>query len=298
MKRRELIKTIFAAGGAMAFPAVRSTQAKAAVGYHLQYAPRLDFLAKELTILQRLDVFAEHGFLATEYNGLMNHSLKKVEQIRKKVDSLGMELGIFVANSEGWKTAGLVDPAQHAAFLKQLDQALRYHKVIGNRSCTVITGPALVGVPRGIQRTNVIEGLRRAADMLVKTDLTIVVEPLNEWVDHAEYFLVRSDEAAEIMTAVGCSHVKILFDIYHQQISEGNLINNIRNHYPHIGYFQVGDVPGRNEPGTGEVNWRNVFKAIYELGYRGIVGMEHGLSVPGKKGLMKCFEEYRKADAW
>ena len=298
MKRRELIKTIFAAGGAVALPSLRSMETKAAAAYHLRYAPRLDFLAQELTIPERLDVFAEHGFRATEYNGLMNHSLKEVEQIRKKMDSLGMELGIFVANPEGWETAGLVDPAQHAAFLKQLDQALRYHKVVGNRSCTVITGPALVGVPRGIQRISVMEGLRRAADVLEKTDLTIVVEPLNEWVDHAGYFLVRSDEAAEIMAAVGSSHVKILFDIYHQQISEGNLINNIRNHYPYIGYFQVGDVPGRKEPGTGEVNWRNVFKAVYEMGYRGIVGMEHGLSVPGKKGLLKCFAEYRKADAW
>jgi hydroxypyruvate isomerase len=100
------------------------------------------------------------------------------------------------------------------------------------------------------------------------------------------------------MSAVGSSHVKILFDIYHQQISEGNLINNIRAYWDFIGYFQVGDVPGRNEPGTGEINYRNVFKAIYDKGYRGILGMEHGLSVPGKEGLLKCFEEYKRADTW
>jgi hydroxypyruvate isomerase len=218
--------------------------------------------------------------------------------MKKKLDSLGMEMGIFVANPAGWNKAGLVDPQQRDAFLSQLRQAIDYHKVIGNRFCTVITGPAVPGWPRGQQRINVIEALRRAAELLEKTNLTIVIEPLNELVDHAGYFLVHSDEAAEIMAAVDSPHVKILFDIYHQQISEGNLINNIRRYYPYIGYFQIGDVPGRNEPGTGEVNWRNVFKAIHALGYQGILGMEHGLSQPGMAGLLKCFEEYKKADTW
>ncbi len=298
MNRRNWIRTALAAGGAAAWGEVSSNPARAASKYHLRYAPRLDFLRREKTIPQRLEIFARHGFDATEYNGLMRHPLPEVEGIRKKLDSLGMEMGIFVANPGGWRTAGLVDPKQHEAFLGEIHKAVEYHKVIGNRFCTVITGPAIVGVPRGMQRIHVIEGLRRAAEILEKTNLMIVVEPLNEWVNHAGYFLVRSDEAAEVMAAVDSSHVRILFDIYHQQISEGNLINNIRNHYEYIGYFQVGDVPGRKEPGTGEVNWRNVFKAVYDLGFKGIVGMEHGLSVPGMEGLLKCFEEYRKADSW
>ena len=296
MKRREFFRNTLVAGGAAALPWGKGAQG--ATKYHLRYAPRLDFLRQELTIPQRLETFARHGFDPTEYNGLMLHSLEEVEEIGKKLDSLGIELGIFVANPGGWRTAGMVDPKQHDAFLGEVNKALRYHEVIGNHFCTVITGPALLGVPRGIQRINVIQALRRAAEILEKSELTLVVEPLNVWVDHAGYFLVRSDEAAEIMAAVGSPQVKILFDIYHQQISEGNLINNIRNHYQYIGYFQVGDVPGRREPGTGEVNWRNVFKSIHDLGYQGIVGMEHGLSVPGMAGLEKCFDEYRKADAW
>jgi hydroxypyruvate isomerase len=263
----------------------------------MRYAPRLDFLSRELTIPQRLELFAEHGFDATEYNGLMNHPLTEVEGMRKKMDSLRMGLGIFVANPGGWRTAGLVDPKQRDAFLDELKKAVEYHRVIGNRQATVITGPALIGPPRGVQRRNVIEGLKRAAEVLEKTELTIVIEPLNP-INHAGYFLALSDEAAEIMSSVGSSHVKILFDIYHQQISEGNLINNIRAYWDFIGYFQIGDVPGRNEPGTGEINYRNVFKAIYDKGYRGILGMEHGLSVPGKEGLLKCFEEYKRADTW
>jgi hydroxypyruvate isomerase len=299
MQRRGFIKTALIATGAAALnlrPA-GAKQAKEGSKYHMRYAPRLDFLSRELTIPQRLELFAEHGFDATEYNGLMNHPLTEVEEMRKKMDSLRMGLGIFVANPGGWRTAGLVDPKQRDAFLDELKKAVEYHRVIGNRQATVITGPALIGPPRGVQRRNVIEGLKRAAEVLEKTELTIVIEPLNP-INHAGYFLALSDEAAEIMSAVGSSHVKILFDIYHQQISEGNLINNIRAYWDFIGYFQVGDVPGRNEPGTGEINYRNVFKAIYDKGYRGILGMEHGLSVPGKEGLLKCFEEYKRADTW
>lgn len=298
LERRRFLQTAFAAGAAAAFAELGGTPARAEGRYHLRYAPRLDFLAKELSVTERLELFAEHGFDATEYNGLTDHPMGEVEAMRKDLDRLGMELGIFVANPKGWNEAGLVLPEQRPAFLAQLRKAIEYHRVIGNRFCTVITGPEEPGQPRGVQRQHVIEGLSAAAELLEPTDLTIVVEPLNHLVDHAGYFLVTSDEAASIMAAVGSPHVKILFDAYHQQISEGNLINNIRRYYEHIGYFQVGDVPGRKEPGTGEVNWRNVFKAIHELGYTGIIGMEHGLSVPGRAGLMKCFEEYAKADAF
>lgn len=298
LERRRFLQTALGAGAATALGELRGAPAGAEGRHRLRYAPRLDFLADELSIAERLELFAEHGFDATEYNGLMSHPMAEVEAMRKDLDRLGVEMGIFVANPKGWSEAGLVRPEQRPAFLDQIRQAVAYHRVIGNRFCTVITGNEDRSQPRGVQRQQVIEGLSAAAELLEPTDLTIVVEPLNHLVDHAGYFLVTSDEAASIMAAVGSPHVKILFDAYHQQISEGNLINNIRRYYEHIGYFQVGDVPGRKEPGTGEVNWRNVFGAIHELGYEGLLGMEHGLSVPGRAGLLKCFEEYAKADAF
>ena len=297
MNRRGFLGTAIGAGAAMMTPQWSLGTARAAGKYHLRYAPRLDFLKDELSIPARLDLFAEHGFDATEYNGLMTHPVAEVEGIRKKLDALGMDMGIFVANPAGWTTAGMVDPAQHDAFLAELKKAVEYHKVIGNRCCTVITGPEVVGKPRGIQRRSVVDALKKAASVLEPTQLTVVVEPLNP-INHAGYFLQTSDEAAEIMATVGSSHVKILFDIYHQQVTEGNLIHNIRTHWDHIGYFQVGDVPGRKEPGTGEIHYRNVFKAIFDKGYKGMVGMEHGLSQPGRAGLLKCFAEYKAADTW
>lgn len=299
MERRNFIKTGILAGGAMALPMgeVQGQQQKRTGKYHLRYAPHLTILNKELTIPQRLELIAEYGFDATEYNGLLNHPLNEVEEIRKKMDSLGIEMGIFVANPGGWKTAGLVDPKQRDNFLNEIKKTIEYHKVIGNHSVTTLTGNALPGVSRSSQRRSAIEGLKRAADLLEKTELALVVEPLNH-IDHPGFFMTHSDELAEIIAAVNSRHVRMLFDLYHLQITEGNLINNFRAYHDLVGYIQTGDVPGRKEPGTGEVNYRNVFKAIYDTGYRGIIGMEHGTSVQGRAGVLKMFEAYKQADAW
>jgi hydroxypyruvate isomerase len=302
MTRRDFIATGLASGATVVAGAaeVKSmTEQEGAVKrkYKLRYAPHLSILAKELTIPQRLELIAEHGFDATEYNGLLNHPLNEVEEIRKKMDSLGIEMGIFVANPGGWSKAGLVDPKQRDNFLAEIKKTIEYHKVIGNKSVTTLTGPALPGVSRSAQRRSAIEGLKRAAELLEKTDLALVVEPLNH-IDHPGFFMTHSDELAEIIAAVNSKNARMLFDLYHLQITEGNLINNFRAHVDLIGYVQTGDVPGRKEPGTGEVNYRNVFKAIYDAGYRGIIGMEHGTSLPGREGVLKMFDAYRQADNW
>ncbi len=295
--RREFVKTgLLTAGAAAAVgPATAFAQEKKRK-WNLRYAPRLDFL-KKLPIPERLEKFAAWGFDGTEYNGLTRHKLEEVEQIRKKLDSLKMEMGIFVVNF-GLTKPWMTDPALHGEFLKALDNALKYHEVIGNRSCTVVAGGERKDVPREKQTQHVIDCLKAAAERLEGTKLTLVLEPLNVLVSHPGYFVVTSPHANQIMKAVGSPHVKILFDIFHQQISEGNIINNIRKYWDEIGYFQVGDVPGRKEPGTGEVNWRNVFKAIHEKGYKGLVGMEHGLSKGNtEEGVKACFEAYREADS-
>jgi hydroxypyruvate isomerase len=290
MNRRQFL------GTALAAASVRPVTASPAAPYHLRYAPRIGWL--NIPVPAQLEKFAEHGFRAFEYNGLPRHPLAEVETFRKKMDDLRMDMGVFVVNSGGWKGDALCDTAFHAGFLKDVRNAVEYHQVIGNRWATVCSGLAVKHLPVEQQTKNCIEGLKRAADIVAKTNLTLVLEPLNVLVDHAGYLVVTSAHGAEIVGAVGSPNVRLLFDMYHQQISEGNLIHNLRKHWEVIGYFQVGDVPGRREPGTGEVNWRNVFKAIHEKGYTGILGMEHGLSQPGEAGMIKCFNEYRKADTW
>jgi hydroxypyruvate isomerase len=275
--------------------AVPGLAADAAQIYHLRYAPRIGFLSG-LPVPRQLEIYAGNGFHAFEYNGLPRHELNEIETFRKKMDALRMSMGVFVVNSGGWKGDALVDSRFHDGFLKDVRRAVEIHKVIGNECATVTSGLAVKNLSFEQQTKNSVEALKRAGDIVADTKMTLVLEPLNVRVDHAGYFVVFSEHAYQIMKSVNHPKVKILFDIYHQQISEGNLINHILKYWDEIAYFQVGDVPGRKEPGTGEINYRNVFKAIHEKGYKGMLGMEHGLSIPGEAGLKKCFDEYRKAD--
>jgi len=291
MNRRDLFRS-------SAFTLLGASLAEATpYKYNLRYAPRIG-LVNGLSIEQQLDIYAEWGFLAFEYNGLPRHSNREIEGFRKKMDQLKMSMGVFVVNSGGWKASAMVDKQFHPQFLKDVEKAVEIHGIIGNECATVTSGLAVPNLSFTEQTNNCIEALKRAGDIAGKTRMVLVLEPLNIRVDHAGYFVVFSDHAHQIVSAVNHPNVRILFDIYHQQISEGNVINHFRKYWDSIGYFQVGDVQGRREPETGEVNWKNVFKAIHEKGYEGILGMEHGLSVAGMDGLKKCFEAYRRADSF
>ena len=146
------------------------------------------------------------------------------------------------------------------------------------------------------QTANVIENLKWCADVCEPSGLVMVLESLNPWANHPGLFLSKIPQAYQICRAVGSPSCKILDDLYHQQITEGNLIPNIDKAWDEIAYFQVGDNPGRKEPTTGEINYLNVFKHIHDKGYTGIVGMEHGNSKPGKAGEMAVIDAYRAVD--
>lgn len=302
MHRRELLTSGLAAlgwGCGAGAPETPAQETAKTHEWHLRYAPRMGLLGAEVGVEQHLEIYAEYGFTDFEYNGLPRaHSLDEAGELRRKMDALGMEMGVFVVNSGGWKGDALVDRKFHDAFLADVRAAVEYHHVMRNRWATVTSGLSVDYLSLERQTQNVVDGLKMAAEIVEDTDLTLVLEPLNVLVDHAGYHVVTSEHAARIIDDVGSNHVKILFDVYHQQISEGNLINNINKYWDRIAYFQVGDVPGRKEPGTGEIRYSRVFREIYEKGYQGILGMEHGLSQPGRDGLDKCFEEYRKADTW
>ena len=182
---------------------------------------------------------------------------------------------------------GLVNPRERDGFLRELNLSIEAAKKVDCKRLVVLTGNELGGMPRSEQMANAVSVLREAAPILEKNGMAAVVEVLNTYVDHAGYFLYYVRDGAELVDRVGSPSVKILFDIYHVQIMEGNLINNIRSNIARIGHFHVGDVPGRHEPGTGEINYRNVFKAIYELGDRfsGYVALEYGRVAPLEENL-------------
>jgi len=292
MNRRQL----FTAAGAAVLPSLLQAQ-KATHKFKLRYAPRIG-LVPNLPVPRQLEIYAENGFTAFEYNGLPQHSMQEVEAFRRKRDDLKMSMGVFVVNRGGWRPTAMPDKSGHATLLADVKRAIEIHRVMDNECATVTSGLQVPHLSFAQQTNNCIEVLKRAAELVEKTKLVLVLEPLNHKVDHAGYFVVHSEHAGEIIGGVNHPQVKILFDMYHQQISEGNIINHFNMYWDFIGYFQIGDVPGRKEPYTGEMNYQNIFKAIHARGFKGILGGEHGLSVPGMPGLMKCFDAYRKADSF
>jgi len=143
------------------------------------------------------------------------------------------------------------------------------------------------------QTANVINALRKATAVLEPHGLVMVLEALS---DNPDLFLRHTDQAFMVCEAVNSPACKFLFDMYHMQRNEGNIINNIDKVWKETSYFQIGDNPGRNEPGTGEMNYRNIFKHINGKGYQGVLGMEHGNVKPGKEGELALIKAYRDAD--
>jgi hydroxypyruvate isomerase len=269
----------------------------------LRYAPSLNVVATDVALDRRLGIYAAHGLTAVEYScagqpgcGLLRLPPSEVSALRAKTEAHGLEMGTFVANPGNASSAGLCDPGQRNAFLAELAKAVEYRNLLGNRFCTVLVGPRVDGMTHDAQRASVVEGLQRAADLAAKVDLIWVVEPVNP-VDAPRYFLSDSDEAAAIVSAVGSDRVKMLFDVYHQGMSGENVAARITRHHACIGYYQLGDAPGRREPGSGKLAWTEILQAISATGYRGPVGMEHWLSASGESGLANCLAAYRAADA-
>ncbi|MDX1470225.1 MAG: TIM barrel protein, partial [Flavobacteriaceae bacterium] len=178
-------------------------------------------------------------------------------------------------------------------FLDDIKKSIDVAKRCNAKWMTVVPGHVDLRLNKDYQTANVVDSLKKASEILEPHGLIMVLEPLN-FRNHPGMFLTESPQAYQICKAVDSPSCKILFDIYHQQIQEGNLIPNIEATWDEIAYFQVGDNPGRNEPTTGEINYKNVFKFINDKGYNGIVGMEHGNSKKGKEGELAVIEAYKK----
>ena len=188
--------------------------------------------------------------------------------------------------------SGLVDPGTRPQFLEDVKISLANAQKLDAKGIIVLTGQELEGVPREVQQESVIEGLKEAADIVAGTGICIYLEPLNVLVDHAGYYLHQSAQAFEIVRKVNSPSVKILFDIYHQQISEGNLIRNITDNIDLIGHFHVAGNPGRGEPYSGEINYKDIFAAIKKAGYKGYAGLEFWPAGDMEESLKKCLALY------
>ena len=269
--------------------------------FKLNYAPHLGMFKNNVgdDPIDQINYMADLGFRAFEDNGMKSRSIALQEKISKTLVKRGMKMGVFVAHKIYWDKPNLSsgNDDYRNDFLNDIRNSIEVAKRVNAKWMTVVPGSLDLRKDISYQTSNVIETLKRASDILEPHNLVMVLEPLN-FRDHPGLFLTESPQAFQICKAVDSPSCKILFDIYHQQIQEGNLIPNIDDTWDEIAYFQIGDNPGRKEPTTGEINYKNVFKFIYEKGYDGILGMEHGNSMQGIKGEKALVDAYLKVDSF
>ncbi len=305
-RRNFLSKSVLAAGAStLATPATFATETpktSAAPKFKMLYAPHFGMFENSAgkDLFDQLKFMADNGFMALEDNGMMGRTTETQKKVGETMAKLGMKMGVFVVSFDNWppkSTLASGDKEWREKFLKTCREAVEVAKRCNAKFMTVVPGNFQRDLPMGIQTAYVVDSLRRACDIFEPHNLTMVLEPLS---DNPDLFLRHSDQTYLICKAVSSPSCKILFDMWHMQRNEGRMTYNMDLCWDEIAYFQIGDEPGRNEPTTGEINYKGLFKHIYDKANANkqefIMGMEHGNFYKGKEGEAKLIEAYQWSD--
>lgn len=285
VNRRTFLKQAGAASAvcAMAPPIVRSFQQSKPV----RLSVCIDMIMTDIPFLERMERVKRLGYPAFEFWEWKN---KDVDAIIRKKNELGLEIATIVGS--GWKQ--LFTDEARGKFVSEIQASLAVAKRLGSKTLIVTTGMEDKSMPRAEQHAHYVAAFKAVAPFAEQAQVTIILEPLNTKVDHPGYYLQTAREGFEMLEEVGSPAVKMLFDIYHHQIMEGNVIQDITKNISRIAHFHVADVPGRHEPGTGEINYANVFRAIASSEYQGFVGLEFKPSRSAEdalRGVLKLAQE-------
>ena len=304
MRRRDFLQNSLLAGSGVLLSSTaearKTTKHSEGKPFHLKYAFH-DGMFKNNggnDFIDQIKFAHDQGFRAIEDNGMMGRTVDMQKKIGDTLASLGMDMGVFVITSDNWHWKTTLTTGKQEwkdKMINDCKQAVEVAKRCHAKWMTVVPGNYERSLSIEYQTANVIEALRQASAILEPHGLVMVLEALS---DNPDLFLRHSDQTFMICKAVRSPACKFLFDMYHMQRNEGDIINNIDRTWDEIGYLQIGDNPGRKEPTTGEVNYKNIFKHVYEKGYKGILGMEHGNSIPGKAGEEALIKAYRECDAF
>ncbi|MBL6643145.1 MAG: TIM barrel protein [Flavobacteriaceae bacterium] len=303
MNRRKFTQSTLVAGlGIATGPSLfAQSVAVAPHSFNLNYAPHLGMFKNMAgdDPIDQLNFMADQGFTAFEDNNMNTRPIALQEKMAATMRKRNLTMGVFVAYKDFRNptlASGKADARQD--FLDQIKTAVTVAKRVNAKWVTVVPGTVDLKLVEDYQTANVIESLKQASAILEPHGIVMVLEPLNWYRNHAGLFLKESPQAFQICRAVNSPSCKILFDIYHQQIQEGNLIPNIEKCWDEIAYFQIGDNPGRKEPTTGEINYKNIFKYIHSRDFTGVMGMEHGNSRPDKAGELAVINAYKEVDSF
>lgn len=226
----------------------------------------VEMIFKPLPFEERIAAVAESGCPAFEFWRWQD---KDLPAIAEKKEQFGLELAAF-----GAAGGTLLDPANHQSYWGTFARAAEWARKLRCPSLIVTTGNTLPDVPRERQMEALRRGLEGVAKAAAEGGVTAVLEPLNTKVNHPGYFLDHGPEAIQLIDEINRPSLRLLYDIYHMQIMDGDIIQTIKDSVDRIGHFHVADVPGRHEPGTGELNYGNILRAIDASGFRGFVGLE------------------------
>ena len=301
--RRQFIKNALGLATLASLGSTKSLLAQSPdkTNFKMLYAPHFGMFKNSAgdDLFDQLQFISEIGFRALEDNGMMARPVETQKKIGETMAKLGLKMGVFVIDGgDNWKVSLTTGKAEYLDnFLKTCRQAVEVAKRTNAKWMTVVPGFFERKLPIGIQTANVVDAYRRACDIFEKHGLVMVMEPLS---DTPDLFLRNSDQSFMICKAVNSPSCKILFDMWHMQRNEGQLTKNMDLVWDEIGYFQIGDEPGRKEPTTGEINYKFLFKHIHEVSkaknQEFILGMEHGNMFSGKDGEQKLIQAYVESD--
>ncbi len=272
-----------------------------AAQFKLKYAPGFGMFEAHAgkDPIDQIKFIHDQGFRAIFDNGLMGKEPALQEKIAGELARRNMDMGPFVLYAD-FKVKSMVtrDPEIMQMLKDKMKAGLEVQKRTNVKWALVVPGRYDEKLAWDYQTANVIDAFRMCSDIVGPAGLTLVMEPLNAHTDHPGLFLTTMPQCYMICKAVNHLSCKIVNDMYHQQITEGNIIPNIDMSWEYIGAFHIGDNPGRKEPTTGEINYLNIFRHIHKKEYNGVLCMEHGKSKPGKEGEQAVIDAYRKMDAF
>ncbi|WP_084582871.1 hydroxypyruvate isomerase family protein [Sphingomonas azotifigens] len=294
-------RTVLAGATAMPLVASSARSQSNAARFSLHFAPHEGSFASRGNRLEQIAFAADQGFTAWEDNEAATRPVDEQVAMARALSSRGMTMGVFVASMPRWGQSrpilGANDGAEREALLADIRSSIDVAKRLNATRMTVVTGFLDPKVPLDIQTARVIDLMRRAGDLVAPHGMALVMEPLNTRTNHPGVYMQSIAQGYAVARGANSPGVKILADLYHEQIQSGNLIPVLDTCWSEIGYIQFGDNPGRNEPGTGEINFTNIVRWLRAKPYAGVIGMEHGNSIKGRAGEERLIAAYRTIDA-
>ena len=301
VSRRTVLAGAMAAAAAAGTGAAGSASAQNASRVSLGYAPHEGSFRSRGNRLEQIAYAADQGFTAWEDNEAAGRPVEEQTAMARALRQRGMTMGVFVAGMPRWgemrPLLGGNEDADRERFLADIRASVDVARRLDAKWMTVVPGFMDRKLPVEIQTGRVIDTMRRAAEIMEPHGLVMVMEPLNTLTDHPGVFLQTVPQGFAVAKAVNSPAVKVLADLYHEQIQAGNLIRTLETCWDEIAYLQFGDNPGRKEPGTGEINYRNVVRWLRARNFAGVIGMEHGNSIDGRAGEDRLVAAYREIDA-